>query len=70
MMAWPYAVFKSLSSIVSEGFKLVATMASLKVAIISFNSAIDKLLLREGQKFSSCSKVCTFEASDGGEGPT
>ena len=38
------------------------------VGIFTF-STVNKLLLREGQEFSRCSKVGTFEGSGGGEGP-
>ena len=52
---------------VPEGKERVTTVAAIGASRPI--RAVNKLLLREGQEFSRCSKVGPFESSDGGEGP-
>jgi hypothetical protein len=54
--------------VVVHGTLRVATIASIG-AIVSAIGAVDKLLLREGEEFSSGDEVGTLERSGGGEGP-
>ena len=61
---------------VQEGIRHCATVATILLMTalgnitLSFGSvAINKLLLREGFKFTGSNKVGTFEGANGGKGP-